>query len=125
MKHILLGLIALTILGCATKDPIDQLTDHLNSQFGLWINGESPYIGLPPEATPEQVINQAIKLTGFDQGQIKTYTIREMRRVNLNEDGTNKYSAILLDSDCGKKIILFRYEGERLGWWTRFYDAKR
>ena len=33
-------------------------------------------------------------------------------------------SAALVESDMGTKVLLFVYQGPKVGWWTRFYDVK-
>ncbi len=105
------------------SDSIDRLVQKLNSDIGgLWINGTYPIIRLPANAKAEEVLAQAVKMTGFDKGNIKTYKIRKVRRIKLNAIGMENCSVALVESDLGTKIFLFRYEG-KTSWWTRFYDA--
>lgn len=33
------------------------------------------------------------------------------------------YTAVLTETDLGKKIVLLKYERPGLGWWNRVYDA--
>lgn len=115
---------SLTPMTPTVSDSINMLVQKLNSDIhGMWVNGEYPIIRLPADAKPEEVITQAVKMTGFDRGHIKTYRIREMRRVvKLNAHNMENCSAVLVNSDLGTKILLFRYEG-KTGWWTRFYDV--
>ena len=116
----------ISLLGCSTPDPISVLTNRLNDEVGgLWINGTYPIIHLPATATTTDVLNEAIKKTGFDEGHIKKYKILTTRTVSLRAGNTNEYCALLIDSDLGRKILLMRYEGEITGWWTRFYNAKQ
>ena len=103
-------------------DPIDELVARLNASNGLWINGLYPTINLPPDAKPEEVLAQAIKMTGFDRGHIKTFVIQETRQVQINTGRMEPYSVVLLQSDLGKKIFLFKPENNNR-WWTRFYDV--
>jgi hypothetical protein len=63
-------------------------------------------------------------MTGFDQSHIKTYRIIEIRKVKIRGSLPDDYSAALIDSDLGKKIVLFQYQGPDVGWWTRVYDQK-
>ena len=103
-------MVVLLIVGCATaaaqSDPIDTLTQRLNSD-PLWPNGEAPIISLSSNATPKEVVASAVKMWGVDSGGIKTYQIREVRKVELN--AMTNSSAALLESDLGKKILLFKY----------------
>ncbi len=114
---------SLELITSTTNDPIDMLVQKLNvDTHGLWVNGLYPDIELPEDAKPEEVIAQAFKMIGFDKGHIKTYQVSKIRRVNLNAHGWEKCSAAIIESDLGKKILLFKYE-EKLRWWTRFYDV--
>ncbi|MBU1631113.1 MAG: hypothetical protein KKD89_00905 [Candidatus Omnitrophica bacterium] len=61
-------------------------------------------------------------MTGFDQGRIKTYRIIQIRKVKIRGSLPDDYFAALIDSDLGKKIALFQYQGTAVGWWTRVYD---
>jgi len=126
MKNIAITLLCLVFASCAgTKttvpDPIDALAQRLNaSGMGMWSNGEYPDINLSSDAKPNEVLDQAIKMFGFDQGHIKTYQIQKIRQVQLD---TETYSAALIQSDFGKKIFLFKPERNNR-WWTRFYDVE-
>jgi hypothetical protein len=103
-------------------DPIDALARELNSH-PLWPNGEAPNISLSSNATPKEVATRAVEMWGFDGGHIKTYQILEVRQIRL--DAMPGCAAALIESDLGKKILLFRYEqhGKTGLWWTRFYNA--
>jgi hypothetical protein len=87
----------------------------------LWQNGAFPVIDLPETAPNADIIEQCLKMTGFDQGHIKTYKIIEIKKVNIRGSLPNDYFAAIIDSDLGEKIVLFQY---RSGWWTRVYDQK-
>lgn len=115
-----------TIANHTTGDPIGNLIDKLNAdEHGMWVNGMYPAIKLPSNAAPEEILAQAVKMIGFDQGHIKTYRLQEVRRVKLKTAGMGTCSAALVESDLGAKVLLFRYEGPTTGWWTRFYDASK
>jgi hypothetical protein len=125
MKRIATTLLCLALASCSgievtVPDPIDALAQRLNATGGMWMNGEYPDIGLPPDAKPNEVLTQAVKMVGFDQGHIKTYQIQEIREVQLD---TETYSAALVQSNLGKKIFLFKAE-RNSRWWTRFYDVQ-
>lgn len=124
---IILPLIAYAenITAQSNVDPINKIVQELNSdKFGMWVNGIYPIINLPANAKPEEVIAQAIKMTGFDKGHIKTYKIVEIRKVKLNAPSMENCSAALIESDLDVKVLLFKYEENSSSstWWTRFYD---
>lgn len=106
-----------------TIDPIDNLIATLAKQ-PLWQNGAYPIILLPQSATSPEVIDQCIKMVGFDQGHIKTYKIIEIREIDIPNSYPPHHCAALIDSDLGGKIVLFRYENPKIGWWSRVFDVK-
>ena len=126
MKMVVAIVCLLTTVGCSTPDPISALTKQLNTDDGeMWINGEYPVIHLPAYASTTDVLNEAVKMTGFDAGHIKNYKILTTRVVSLDDGNAHEHLAILIDSDLGRKIVLTRYESPITGWWTRFYDVKK
>ena len=129
MNKIVITLFCLALISCASPqatvpDPIDALVEELNASHGLWINGLYPIIELPPDAAPEEVLAQAIKLVGFSQGHIQSYQVQEIRQVQITTGLTETFSAALLQTDLGTKILIFKPEGDDR-WWTRFYDVPR
>ena len=121
-------MLCLTLTSCAgTKttvaDPIDALVARLNATQGLWINGIFPIIELPADATADEVLAAAVKMTGFDQGHIKSFKIQSVRQVELMAAGKQTFSVALVDSDLGQKIFMFKPEKNNR-WWTRFYDVE-
>jgi len=129
MKHIAITMLCLALTSCVgakptIADPIDELVTKLNASHGLWINGVYPIIDLPSDAKAEQVLAAAVKMTGFDQGHIKTCKILEIRTVLLNTGWVGPYSAALVESDLGMKIFLFKAERNNR-WWIRFYDVPK
>ena len=111
----------LLIVAAKHKDEIDSLVDRLNHQ-PLWINGMFPELKLPKSATPEEVIAECLKMVGFAKGHLKWHNVVKIREVDIATAHPMKYSAALIDTDSGKKIILFRFEGAR--WWTRVFDVE-
>jgi len=129
MKTMLVVLVCAALTSCAAApsvgtDPIDELAARLNARSGLWINGCFPIIELPPDAKPDQVLAAAVKMTGFDQGHIKSCEILKVRQVELITGGKETFSAALIKSDLGTKILLFKPEKNNR-WWTRFYDVEK
>ena len=130
MKNTVIVVLCLLLASCVgsrdlAPDPIDKLVERLNASNGLWINGTSPIISLPADAEPSEVLAQAVKMVGFDQGHIKTYEILNVRQVELtNVPMGTVYSAALVQSNLGMKICLFRPQKNNQ-WWTRWYDVEK
>ena len=129
MRSIYLSIIAALLTGCARApeprtavstpqivavDPIDQLVTRLSSD-PMWQNGASAILDLRETASPEQIVKRVIEMTGFDRGHIKSYTILKIREVQIHG---GSFSAALVQSDMGEKIVLFT----KGGGWSRVYD---
>ncbi len=124
MRVALLPILATLLVGCATtSDPVDRLVTKLSSSHGLWRNGEFPSLGLPATASTEQLVSRLFQMTGFDRGQVTTHRILKVRKVRIPGDLPDIYTAVVIDTDLGRKIVLLKYEGPAAGWWSRVYDA--
>jgi hypothetical protein len=107
------------LFGCATKpDAIDRLVNSLSSSHGLWQNGLSPVIELPATASTEEVVSKVLAR------QATSYKILKVRYVHIQGSLPDLYTAVIVETDVGEKIVLFKYEGQAVGWWSRIYDAK-
>jgi hypothetical protein len=82
-------------------------------------------IDLPEIAAPEEVLRTALEKLGFDSGKVRQYKPLETRRVNIRGSLPNSYTAMLVDTDLGQKVVLIKYAGPTVGWWSRVYDANR
>lgn len=123
MKFILTIIVSLLCSACAAQAPIDSLAAKLSSD-PLWMNGGSPLIKLPETAENSEVIAECFKMTDFDHGHVNKFKILEIKKIKIRGALPDEYLAALVDSDLGKKIVLFRYTGSITGWWTRVYDQK-
>lgn len=121
MRLALLSIIALWLAGCATTpDPIDRLVKDLYSS-GLWQNGSFPVINLPATASTEDVVCKVLEL----DRQVTNYYIVKVRHVSIHSDFLHLYTAVIVQTNLGEKIVLFKYEGQTHGfWWSRVYEAK-
>jgi|GEM_PF-3043637 len=117
------------LVGCESRpDQIDRLVADLSSSNGMWLNGYQSIIHLPDSASPKQVAAQIFKEAEFNAGQgtsatahVTSYKILKIRRVHIPSAGEpDLYTAVLVLTDRGEKIILLR-RGD--GWWWRYYDA--
>lgn len=104
----------------AAGEPIDRLVSWLSAR-PLWKNGMSPKIDLPPSASAEDVLTRVFASTGFDEGHVKRHAIRVSKQVRIGAD-TAPYTAVLVETDLGDKIVLLRHEPPS-GWWSRVFDA--
>ena len=123
-------LVALVLASCAGRevhetDPINSLVKKLNATNGSWISGIYSPIALPAGSTPATVLDAALKQYGYMKGtrRIATYRIEEVREVKLDLGSMYTFSAILVEADVWRKILLFRQDEEPGQWWTRFYDV--
>jgi hypothetical protein len=80
------------------------------------MNGTSPNIALPPTASAEQVLARLFDRVSFDEGRVSWHTILEARSVVI---GGEEFFGLLVLTNLGRKIVLLRYEGTILGWWSR------
>ena len=108
-------------------DPIDSIVRKLNAKRTGWEKAEAPSVTLPADAKPESVVSHVIQLSRFgtDAGPVrmKTSRVLEIRSVMLSALGTGSSYAAVVESDLGLKVLIFRYQGPRQGWWTRFFEA--
>lgn len=137
MRLVILPIMAVVMTGCASPpeprvtasppvaaaDPIDQLVVRLSSN-GMWQNGLFKPIDLPSSASPEEVIAQVDQKTGlYQNGKITSYQIVEIRQIQIHSSIRNQnYTAVILDTNLGRKITLLQYQGSTAGWWSRVYD---
>lgn len=114
------------LVGCGHQDPIDRLVNKVSHE------SVPSYIfrpiNLPATATPKELIAAIYKRgvvysPGF---AFATYEIVEVREVQI-EPPRRKFTAVLLDTDLGQKIVLLQPLGNETnwhGWYYRTYDAK-
>jgi hypothetical protein len=113
---------------CATADQIDNLVTNLPDG---WDGGQTPMVNLPETSSVEQVLRGVFKVWWFDDSHVTNFTVLKSRQVTIpraHSPGafTDSYTAALVETNHGKKIVLFRYWSWDLarGWWSRVYDEK-
>jgi hypothetical protein len=105
-------------------DPISRLVDRLSRSNGLWINGASPVLDLPDAASTEQLLQRVFERTGFDAGRVTAHTLLTVRDVRIPVGSVSEtYTAALVDTNLGRKIVLLQHATPTGGWWSRAYDA--
>ena len=122
MRSIFFSIFAALLVGCATTtaDPIDQLVSRLSTppQSHLWQNGLFPIIKLPATASTDEVLAKVL------ERQVASHKILKIRQVHIPGSLPDLYTAVFVQTSAGEKIVLLKYEGEAVGWWSRIYDSK-
>lgn len=122
MRSVFFVIIAVMLIGCTTTaEPIDRLVTHLQSY--KWGNGGFPNLDLPQTASTQEVVSKVLKVTSINQGRVTSYNILKIRHVRIRGGLPNLYTAVLVKTNFGEKIVLFKYQSEAAGWWSRVYDA--
>jgi hypothetical protein len=98
-------------------DPIGRLVARLSAD-PMWQNGISPVIDLPPTAPTEQVVSKVF-------GPEKRHKTVKEREVHVPGGTPDRYTAALVETDLGEKVVLLQHQGRGVGWWSRVYDAER
>ena len=107
----------------ARGDPIARLVEGLAASH-LWRNGMYPKLELPATASTDQLIARVFEMTGFDEGHVTQYRILETREVQIRGSLPDMYTAALVHTDLGNKVVLLKYAGAAAGWWSRVYDSE-
>lgn len=124
MRLIVLIFAAAVFVGCTTTpDPIDRLVADYSSFYGMWRNGLVPNLDLPPTASQEQVIKKALEVWGLTAEQLVKFKILKIRQVRIQGRLPDVYTAALVQTSVGEKIVLLQYENTVIGWWNRVVDA--
>lgn len=141
MRIALLAVILAVFCGCSTRqqpsvapspkpqaarsDPIDQLVSRLSSSsHGLWHNGPYQPASLPAAASTDEVLRQVFqKFISVHGSHVGRHEILETRQVRIPVGApSDVFTAVLVETNLGRKIVLLQYESPGLGWWSRVYD---
>jgi hypothetical protein len=128
MRSILFTIVFALLVGCATvttPDPIDRLVANYSVSHGFWESGIFPDLNLPQTASQEQVIKRSLEMHGFTKEQVASHTILKIRQVHIPGNYPDLYTAALVRTSVGEKIVLFQYKEPAFGWWSRVDDANR
>jgi len=99
------------------EDAIDRLAKRLAAE-PMWENGMFPRIALPETSTIDELVPAAFGRVSFDHGRARRRTIVASRSVRVGEES---YVAAIVDTDVGRKVLLARWRGPQVGWWTRVF----
>lgn len=104
----------------ASNDPVGALVRRLAATNGMWTNGIFTPIKLPATAPIPQVLQAAIETNRYDGRRATVSRIISTRQVRIDEFPNEPYTAVLVETDLGRKIALLR--STQQGWWSRVYD---
>jgi hypothetical protein len=106
-------------------DPIDRLVASLSATHGLWLNGTCAILNLPAGASAEAAVARVFELTGFDNGQVTSHRVLEVRHVEIPGGPAGDYTAVLVDTNLGRKIVVLDRGKPGGEWgWNRVYDVE-
>ena len=116
--------IVVMLSGCSHDDPIDRLMAKVSHErVGSYLF--TP-INLPETASPEQLIAALYDRGHFHDEHLTDIKIVEIRAVQTRPRDeripAESYTAVLLDTSAGRKIMLF--QPIKGGWYFKMYDAK-
>lgn len=119
-------LLVTSVIGCA-PDPIDRLAARLSSDPSVPSGMFRPIL-LPATAPPEKVVAAVFDQAPF-KGRVTRHKILKVRRVRIAYGQPHKappercnYTAVLTDTNLGRKIVLLQSTQVAGGWWHREYD---
>jgi hypothetical protein len=101
-------------------DSIQQLVNKLSASSGYWAYGIFTPVDLPASASTAEVISQYCDSAYGDN----SHRIITIRRVCIGISiPADYYTAVLIDTVYGRKIVLLQYQESNAGWWCKEYDA--
>jgi hypothetical protein len=121
-----------TDLASATTQPssrnneaVDRLVDKLNASHGGWGNGRRDSVQLPEDATANEVIGASLQIADPPFSEVKTHRVLSVCNIEkLVAPGRGPWSAALLETNLGPKILIWGFQGDKSGWWVRLHDAE-
>ena len=105
-------------------DSIDDFAAQLSASH-LWQNGIFSQIDLPANASTDEVVAKVIEMASFNEGKLTSYKIIKAKGVQIKGSPPDRYTAVLLQTNFGEKIILLKYIDSTAGWRGRVYDTKQ
>ena len=103
---------------------VAALTHYPAKSVFPWDEGMAPIVDAPAKASPAKVVARCLPMWGSTE-PIKRYKIlavEEHLRISIRPSDPERYMAVLIRSDHGRRIIVMRYTGEF--WWTRPFDVE-
>ena len=116
-----LFIIAALLAGCATApDSIDRLVSRLSSDHS-WEAGSYLTLGLPATSSVEQVVAKVLQRSDLDGKSVTTHKILTVQQVSIPGSLPGIYTAVLVDTDLGRKVVLLNHVGPDHDWWYRVF----
>ncbi len=117
----------MVLAGCGPRDPVDRLMHRVSNET-VW---SYPFkaIDLPATATPEELVAALSKRRVLELGhfEFRGYKISQIRSVQTEPPESDKYTAVVLETSLGQKIVLLQpiQRGTNWGgWYYETYDAE-
>jgi hypothetical protein len=109
---------------CAIADEIDDLVTNLPDG---WDGGIHPVHNLPETASIEQLLPKAFQSWWIDNSHITNYTVLKSRQVAIPRAHfpgayTDSYTAVLVQTSHGEKIVLLSYQPFDKGWSSQIFS---
>jgi hypothetical protein len=126
MKSLILLAILLVFSGCRSASRVNDiqvLVKRLSASH-MWSNGMFPVLGLPVSASIDQLVERVFEMTSFSAGPARDISIIVARKVRIPGALPDEYIAVSVSTDIGPMIVLLKYEGDRVGWWSRVYHTE-
>jgi hypothetical protein len=120
MPFILLAALA---AGCAKgPDAIDRLVQRMSADHS-WERGDYMSLGLPATSPIEPVVARALGVTSSPEEQpVKSHKILQIRQVSIPGSLPGPYTAVLVDTDQGRKVVMLNHVGPDRDWYYRVFD---
>jgi hypothetical protein len=106
-------------------DPIGRLVAKIPSSDDFFDNATPPVVAVDANRSPERIVKQVFAMTGF----AARYRILECREVRIPPGTGDVYTATLVDTDVGARIVLTQHvvvpDHKDVGWLSRIYDVPK
>ncbi len=112
-----------SLLACRPADPVDRLMAQLSEPR----REEYAFVPvrLPVTASPQQLVTALADRGDLRQKQITSFTMSRTQPAHTTGPApVESFTAVLLNTDAGQKIILFRPLTGQTGWYYKIYDVK-
>jgi hypothetical protein len=127
----ILAIVAALFWGCSRSAAPPDSIDRLMVEVAHETVASYPFqpIDLPATASPEQLVSALPKRGDiyWKEMQITSYKILTVRAAHSGPNDFEHYTAVLLDTNAGQKIVLLQPMSARdkwMGWYYKIYDAR-